>query len=98
MIICVLLTYDVSNRHPEVKNEMKNLGYFESIKRKNETRGYTLPNTTLWKKSEELKTETVLLDLQNVIQKLNVGVALNNKIKLEKAIAVEFTNWSAIEN
>ena len=98
MIKCVLLTYDVSNRHLEVKNEMINLGYFKSIKRKTETRGYTLPNTTLWKKSEELKSETVLYDLQSVIQKLNIGVALNNKIKLEKAIAAEFTNWNAIEN
>lgn len=98
MIKCVLLTYDVSNRHLEVKNEMKNLGYFESIKRKSETKGYTIPNTTLWKKSEELKTETVLLELQNTIKKLNTGVALINKIKLEKAMAVEFTNWNAIEN
>jgi hypothetical protein len=96
MIKNVLITYDVYNRHSEVKDEMKKLGYFDTIK--NVTTGYTLPNTTLWKKSEELKTETVLLDLQNVIQNLNKGVALNNKIELEKAMAVEFTNWKAIEN
>lgn len=84
MIKRVLVTYDISKRHVEVNNEIKKLGYFESIRRNSENKGYTLPNTTLWKKSEELKTETVLLELQNVIKNLNIGVTLNNKLNWKK--------------
>ena len=85
-------------RHTEVKNGMKGKVYYDNIKRTSEDKGYTLPNTTLWKKGEELRTETVLRDLENVVQELNNNVTSSNKIKLEKLMAVEFTNWNAIEN
>ena len=98
MIKNVLLTYDVSIRQTEVKNGMKGKGYYDNIKRSTENETYTLPNTTIWKKGEELKTETALKDLQDVIETLNRDVIASNKIKLEKAMAVEFTNWNAIEN
>jgi len=98
MIKCILLTYDVSNRQTEVKNAMKAKGYHDTIKRTTEDKNHTLPNTTLWKKGEELRTKMVLSDLEKIVQELNNNVLLSNKIKLEKAMAVEFTNWNAIEN
>lgn len=98
MIKMVLLTYDINIRQTEVKNAMKLKGYFEKIKKGSEIKSYTLPNTTLWKKGEELKTEIVLKDLQDVTETLNRNVIASNKIKLEKAMAVEFTNWNAIDN
>lgn len=98
MIKKILLTYDVSIRQTEVKYGMKGKGYYDNIKRTSEDERYTLPNTTLWKQGEELRTGTVLRDLENVVQELNNNVTSSNKIKLEKAMAVEFTNWNAIEN
>lgn len=93
----MLLTYDINIKQTEVKNAMKEIGYFETI-RIPEIKSYTLPNTTLWKKGEELKTEGVLKDLQKVIDTINRGAPVNNKIKLEKAMVVEFSNWKAIDN
>mgnify|MGYP002128602005 CR=1 FL=1 len=52
----------------------------------------------LLKKEEELRVVTVLNDLQEVIDVLNKGIATKDKIILEKAMAVEFTTWKAIEN
>jgi len=97
MIRKILLTYDINIKQTEVKNEMKEIGYFERI-RIPEIKSYTLPNTTLWKKEEELRVVTVLNDLQEVISVLNKGIATKDKIILEKAMAVEFTTWKAIEN
>lgn len=88
----------MSIRQTEVKNGMKGKGYHDNIKKTTKNERYTLPNTTLWKQGEELRTGTVLRDLENVVQELNNNVTSSNKIKLEKVIAVEFTNWNAIEN
>lgn len=98
MVKNVLLTYDINIKQTDVKNAMKEKGYSERIRKSTEVKTYTLPNTTLWKKAEELKTITVLNELEDVIEILNRGATLKDKIILEKAIATEFTNWSAIEN
>lgn len=94
----VLLTYDVSNRQPEVKNAMKDKEYSEEKYGPSSRKIYKLPNTTLWKEAEELTTGTVIKDLQDVIAVLNKGVATKDIILLQKAMAVEFSRWNAIEN
>ena len=94
----VLLTYDINIKQTEVKNAMKEKGYSERIRKTTETKTYTLPNTTLWKKADELRTITVLNELKEVIETLNKGIAIKDKIILEKAMAVEFTSWEAREN
>lgn len=98
MIKNVLLTYDINIKQTEVKNAMKEKEYFEEKYSNKSHKTYTLPNTTLWKQANELTTVTVLNDLNKVIEEINRGLAPKDKIILEKAIAVEFTNWSAIEN
>lgn len=98
MIKKVLLTYDINIKQTNVKNAMIEKGYSEEIYGFSSQITFTLPNTTLWKEWEELRPSTVLNDLKEVIDILNRGVAIKDKILLEKAMAVEFTTWSAIEN
>lgn len=94
----VLLTYDINIRQTNVKNAMIRKWYSEEKYSFSSRKTFTLPNTTLWKKEEELRVVTVLNDLKEVIDVLNKGIATKDKIIVEKAMAVEFTTWKAIEN
>lgn len=98
MIKNILLTYDINIKQTNVKNAMIRKGYSEEKYSFSSRKTFTLPNTTLLKKEEELRVVTVLNDLQEVIDVLNKGIATKDKIILEKAMAVEFTTWKAIEN
>lgn len=79
----VLITYDVSARNPEVKAALKALGYMDSWESEGVT--YNLPNTTLWKQGSAQQGKTDM-----------VSVAASLRVTLERAIAVEFSNWSGI--
>lgn len=80
----VLLTYDVDKLHISYKKALKAKGYSDYWTANNNT--YYLPNTTLWKKDGAVTTAKT--DMQNVAATL--------KIKLERAIAVEFSSWDGI--
>ncbi len=79
-----LITYDVPNRHKEVKDGMIAKGYAKSFKSGEQS--YILPNTTIWRANTA--PATALADLQAVTTALGV--------KLERAIATQFDNWAAI--
>lgn len=86
----ILLTYDLQedvlhpSRHYEVKDEMKRLGYSDHWTFNQKI--VTLPNTTLWKTGSVTQAKN---DLINCAKKFGAVV--------ERLVAVEFTNWDAIE-
>jgi hypothetical protein len=79
-----LLTYDVSDKQTEVKDAMLKIGYEKRWTSNNST--YYLPNTTLWK--NEISPSTALADIRAVTNGL--------KVRLVRAIAVDFGNWDGI--
>lgn len=76
----IVVTYDVSDKNPEMKSEMQSKGYkdfwFEGPDEKKVK--VNLPNSTLWHK--EKTVQQGLQDLKDAASKL--------KIKLERAVAV----------
>lgn len=80
-----IITYDISDKHTEFKNEMKELGYKDKIKGVNCEWIY-LPNTTLYhptKRPEEARDDA-----------LRIRKILN--INLERCIATQWGSWAAI--
>jgi len=87
-----LITYDINRKHGEVKSAMIKNHYMKSWTDNGTT--YYLPNTTLWK--QNVTPATAVADLRSVIQAINNHSSANEQIKLERAIAVEFTNQGGI--
>ena len=87
-----LITYDINIRHTEVKSAMKAKGHFDYWTANSQT--YYLPNTSLWKNG--ITPQTAKADMQQVIQSLNYNQPANKQIRLERCVAVEWTNWDAI--
>ncbi len=89
-----IITYDLEenalqeSKHSQVKDAMKELGYFDSfVKPKEPGVTYYLPNTTLWKK--DINPATAKDDL--------LRVAAAKGATVERLFADEFTgNYSAI--
>jgi hypothetical protein len=82
----VLLSYDLRNRHNEVKANMSKRGYYALI-----TLGqnpYRLPNTTLYKNN--VSTDQALIDLREA--------CLQEGATLEKAVAVIGAQWAAYDS
>lgn len=91
----VLLTYDISTRHTEVKAAMRQKGYADNWQASSQT--YNMPNTSLWKKN--ITAATAVADMKQAIQALNVGQNYYSQIRLERCVAVNFddsTGWAAI--
>lgn len=80
----ILISYDVSDKNPEVKAALIGLGYMKTWKNQSYPNGGTLPNTTLWHKSKT--SDQGLRDMQNVCKNLNVT--------LEKAISVRASEFA----
>ncbi len=82
-----LLTYDLNNKHDEVKTAMKEKGYLDFWTVKGMI--YYLPNTTLWK-NDISSAETAIADISETAN--DFGVIL------ERAVAVNWTpsDWKAI--
>jgi hypothetical protein len=91
----VLLTYDISIRHSEVKAAMLKKGYSDRWTASNIV--YNMPNTSLWKKN--VTAATAIADMKQVVQNLNTGQLIRNQIELERCVAVNFDDsagWAAI--
>lgn len=80
----VLISYDVSDKNPEVKAALKALIYYDAFKIGDKQ--YDLPNTTLWHKSKT--SDEAMADMKKVCSDL--------KVKLEKAVAVKATEFVGI--
>lgn len=79
-----IITYDVSGKQPDVKAEMKKLGYSDNWTHAGQL--YSLPETTLWKSSAEV--QAALSDIQSV--------ATNLGVRVERAVALPHAGWTAI--
>lgn len=81
-----IITYDISDKHTEFKNEMKLLGYQDKVRGITNCEWIYLPNTTLYHLS---KNPSTARDEARKICK-------NLKIELERCIATIWDNWAAI--
>jgi hypothetical protein len=84
----VLLTFDINDKHDEVKDELFKLGYKETIK--GDQGISNLPNTTVYIESEEedFSSEDVINHILDITSSLNIHIV--------RAVAVEFEIWSGI--
>lgn len=82
----VLLSYDVDRLHLQVKEELKKIGYFDHFRRKSELKTYYLPNTTMC--HQRKSSDQAISDLKGICSRLQV--------KLEKAVAVNATEFVGI--
>jgi hypothetical protein len=80
-----VVTYDVSGRQTDVKNNMIGRGYSDAWKSSNVT--YHLPNTTLWK-GNVASLDTALADIK--------AAAAACGVTLERAVAFSSTPWAGI--
>jgi len=82
----ILISYDVSDKNPEVKTALIALGYVKTWKNTGAPKVYTLPNTTLWHPSKS--SNQGLIDMQSVCTRL--------KVTLEKAVSVKAIEFVGI--
>lgn len=81
----VLISYDVNAKHTDVKQAMKDKGYYDNwYYDHNPT--YYLPNTTLWHKSKT--SDQAIADIKSVCAILLVT--------LEKAVAIKATEFVGV--
>ncbi|MEX2484777.1 MAG: hypothetical protein WED10_09460 [Brumimicrobium sp.] len=90
----VLITYDINNRHSDVKSELESKGFSDSWLDKNKNT-YYLPNTTLWHDNINSTIEANRV-FHETIESLNVGKSPDEIIKVERFIAIPATPWSGI--
>lgn len=89
----ILITYDVSQRHTEVKQGMLQRGFFDCWQKDNIF--YNLPNTTLW--HPNLPDAQTAIDIFNeVIAQLNANRHERDIIVVERLIAVDFNSSAGI--
>lgn len=81
-----IITYDISDKHTEFKNEMKLLGYQDKIKGEENCKWIYLPNTTLY---HPIKTP---VEARTDAKKIKNDL----KIELERCIATIWDNWAAV--
>jgi hypothetical protein len=93
-MVQVLLTYDISQRHSEVKAALKDKGFHDSWTV--EKIKYNLPNTTMWKKGDSVTALSVKSDMEMVIADLNRYASFDKTIKIERCISVVFSSWAGI--
>lgn len=74
----IVLCYDVSDKHKQVKDALKELGYLESWKQLTTNTIYEMPDTTVW--HEYKQVSQALKDITAVCASLS--------IKLKKSFSV----------
>ena len=80
-----IITYDISAKHVEFKNEMKKLGYQDKIKDVRCIWIY-LPNTTLFHPTKSaVEARTDANSIKNTL-----------RIQLERCIATTWDSWAVI--
>lgn len=81
-----IITYDISAKHVEFKNEMKKLGYQDKIKTDGNCKLIYLPNTTLYHPTKSpINAREDAKSIKNSL-----------RIQLESCVATIWDNWAAI--
>ena len=81
-----LLTYDVSQKHTEIKSELLTKGYKKKYTLSSGVE-CNLPNTTVWK--DNTSPTAAIADLTGITDKL--------RVRLERAFAVDFDTAHGIK-
>jgi len=87
----VLITYDISQRHEEVKKALLEAGLRDRWTGNGMT--YYLPETTVWHNNLDNATAGSQL-VQDTIRALNEGQPEDRIIDVQRVMAVIFTNWA----
>lgn len=91
----VYITYDAHNGWSDIKPALIEAGFRDRWKG-NDQKLYYLPNTSLWHNNLTGTDEAKQLFF-STIDTLNSQRAANDKIRVGRFIAVQWTNWSGIE-
>lgn len=91
----VYLTYDLSRSHSEVRDKLINDKSYKNRWAK-DGKTYHLPNTCLWKKDVP-DLNTPITDLNNVVNEVNRGLPVNQRISVKRCIVVKAYPWDGIE-
>lgn len=94
-IVNILLTYDISSKHSEVKKAMKAKGYTDHII-DGQNKTVYLPNTSLNLKKEGAAAAQAREDLRAVIAAINSSLPVNAQVVLERQFSVRYDDWAAI--
>lgn len=90
----VILAYDVSSGHSEVKEGLLDKGFFDYWAAN--YKKYYLPASTLW--HPELRSEGTAVNLFNdLVKSLNLDRPKNEQIIIKRAIAFENTTWTGVQ-
>ena len=83
-----IITYDISDKHTEFKNEMKLLGYQDKVRGTKNCEWIYFPNTTLFHPSKD----------PMIARDEAKRICENLKIKLERCFATIWNrdNWAAV--
>jgi hypothetical protein len=90
----ILISYDVSDKHTEVKSEMLRIGFrdfwFDDKNQKN-----ILPNTTLL---GEGTPENAIKALHSAVDTVNTKILIISKITINSAVAVSWNEGCGVDN
>jgi hypothetical protein len=84
--MAIIITYDVPEKHRELKKELTAMGYKDQIPGIKNCKIIFFPNTTFYHPTKTSKT--AVDDVQSICNKLSV--------KLERCISTTWDNWYAI--
>lgn len=86
----VMLCFEVSDKHDQIRNELASKGYMSSwrIKRGRDEITYYLPSTAMWKKGENFSPAKAKDDLKKCASQLGV--------KVIRAVALTVGKWDGI--
>lgn len=86
----VMLCFEVSGKHEQIRNELALKGYMSSwrIKRGRDEITYYLPSTAMWKKGENFSPTKAKEDLKKCASQLGV--------KVIRAVALAVGKWDGV--
>lgn len=86
----VMLCFDVSGKHEQVRNELASKGYMSSwkVKRGKDELTFHLPANALWSKGEHMSPAKAKEDLKKATKKLNV--------EMVRVVALVISKWDGM--
>jgi CRISPR/Cas system-associated endoribonuclease Cas2 len=91
----ILITYDISDKNPEVKAAMLEKRYKDRFSSNGKM--FYLPNTTLLIRAADTTPNMVRREFEAIIEEINASITLpTDKIRIERCFVAEFSNCSGI--
>jgi len=86
----VMLCFEVSDKHEQVRKELASKGYMSSwkVKRGRDEITFHLPSGAMWNKGEHVSPTSTKEDLKTIASKMNV--------KVVRAVALVVSKWDGM--